>query len=201
MSKLYTYQNVPLREHNTTLIVRQKEIVKHILEDFLPPQPGDEFIVIDPFIEFTEAELTSLIKGTRLREWNTYLWFLLEIGLITERGKVRMLSKKHSSRGLTRLSTQNIFMIPVESIDGELDVRLSFYTDREIDDSFSNLPRKLHDRWILRKRDNSTTGLHLGGSLTDIDGKDVTLTTFTDDTAALAAERFEDLWRKASNGN
>ena len=199
IGRLDCYANVSSKDRLKSHVDRQKALVEYIFACALPPNTGDEYLILDPFVEFDEKVISALNGGKEEREENAYIWFLLQLGMLGEVIKVRLLSKKLPSRSLVRLDHKNIFLIPIESIDGRMEVHASYYSERQLDESYSKLPRKLHDRWILRITGDTVSGLHLGGSLTDIFSKDITITCFDDKTVKDAKQRFEDIWRYVSN--
>jgi hypothetical protein len=168
---------------NRTLDKRIEEIVQ-LLYEYFEPDFGDTFSIVDPYLEpYSHIQLAFDNGKVEQNIWAFFLSFISD--------------EKINVNFITRQSLENLK-------NGNEDYPLKVYYPADsknltismcqFKDGLYN-KHELHDRWILKQSSvGICKGIHLGPSLSDIDKKDVTITTFSDNTILEANTRFEYLW-------
>lgn len=157
--------------------------------DIMSPQLNDNIYILDPFLEPFSTVYIPFMK----KKYEDYLWskVINELCGYMLVGKIKILTKK-KIEDLHNVLMVNSKTYPVILPNLEFpncNIQIARY------DGTDNVPNQLHDRWILKVgNDCNNTGLHVGPSLNDIWGKDVTITLFDKDTFEKAVSRFKYIW-------
>lgn len=168
---------------NKTLENRIEEIVQ-FLYDYFEPNLGDTFSIIDPYLEPYSHIQEAFDNGkVEINIWAFFLSYIsdeeIEVKFITRKSldNLKKINEKYPIELQYPASSKNLTINMCQFRDG-------LYNKHE-----------LHDRWILKQSAaGEFKGIHLGPSLSDIDKKDVTITTFSELTLRDANTRFQYLW-------
>jgi hypothetical protein len=173
---------------------RMAAITKYIIDEVMHPKKGDEFLILDPYID----PMNDIYEPLEKKAYDQILWVRIinELCVSMDLGVIRIIVKQAINVPLL-IQAYPVFIPHRERPNCQiLVVRYPDPDERNHSQSNQYFPKKLHDRWLLKKT-HTPIGLHIGPSFNNLE-KDVTMTTFDYQTLNLAIKRFDDIWQKAN---
>ena len=191
--------NLYLHNLNNCEQDRIDDITIPIIEFFEEKDPTTVKI-IDPYfdVESFQYFLNNYSPNKPPKEISLWIFLFDELLKIDSLEEIYIITTK-SFKNFMRNNTK-LFFLKV-SHNGYLytcnrkDFRFLYYANpgnSKINHKNNTIP-DLHDRWILLCNDNNIQGLHIGSSLNDSFGKDLTITKFNSEGAQMANQRYVEL--------
>jgi hypothetical protein len=172
---------------NKSLDERNYEILEYITTFFDNIDKNDTIYILDPYFEFSK-----LCSAQRNRQYEQSLSVMI-ITWLLDANEIHILTKKSLDQ-----CTKNDYPVKFSHPeDKSCNILVARYCHKRNQRSQINQPLELHDRWIIRKNNNISSGLHFGSSLDGIVNKDVTITVFDNIIINKVISRFEELWEEA----
>ena len=167
--------------------------VRDFLRDYfaVPENPQANYFIIDPFLEPLEHLYVPMREG-RIED-SFYCDLISTLAMEHfNRAVFSIITKKDVVELSKTLSIKRENVPSVEFQHNELDwclIRVCQYTSQE-----NTSPYKLHDRWFLQENGGAVRGIHIGPSLQNFYGKDITITDFDSASCRDALMRFKEIW-------